>query len=97
MKLLVAFVTLLLPYLINCNEPIQVMCNWDVYGRPSHADAQAIAGLLPFIKLDPETQAEAIGIRLFSEPAFLPGKFSALLNLYDRPMVQIPRIWRWSE
>lgn len=93
----VVLAALLLSSLVSCNEPIQVICNSDVYGQPASADANLLAQNLPFAKIDPKIQPEAIGLRIFSEPSFLPGRFQELKNRFERSMVQIPRLWKQSE
>ena len=92
--LLVAALTLLLLAIPLPTHGASIICAQNLYGSPLLSDAIALGRTLPFVKSDPEHQMDAV--RIFAEPAFFTPKFQGLLNRWNTPMVQLPRVWRYS-
>ena len=94
MLLLYTLISLVFFHLGRCDGPLQLLCNIEIYGRPTSSDGKEVAAAMPFTNADPRSWEQRVAYRKFGEPQFLYPKFSWVDRYGGYDMVQLPRIWR---
>lgn len=80
----------------HCQAVLTPICSVKDYGLPNHEDCIMAFRQMPYAH-DPSVY-DARGYRLYSEPQLLLHPFHSVVNRYrPRAIVQLPKIWRYSE
>lgn len=74
----------------------QLICDYEIMGKPQVADCNKAYDRMPFA-LAPSGGVPDLD-RLFAEPQYLRDPFSPVFNPFSSkfPIVQLPKIWRYG-
>ena len=89
-------ICIILCLLRSCSA-FQPVCNARIYGIPNYRECLNAWHFMPYAQ-QPSAEHEAKSPELFSEPQYLQPPFTAVRNRYrPKPIVQLPKIWRYSK